>query len=171
MPQPVVHFEIPADNPERLSRFYSDLFGWKVEKWPGPMNYWLLYTRNKGAAAIDGGMFRREMPDQRPVNYVHVPSASEYAQKAERIGGRVILPRTQVPGVGYVAILSDPEGNNIGLFETGAAPRAARKAPAKKAKAARRKSAGGKKARRAAATRSKPSRTRSSKTKTKAARR
>lgn len=136
MPQPVVHFEIPADHPDRLSRFYEDLFGWRVEKWPGPMDYWLLYTREKGTAAIDGGMYRRELPDQRPVNYVLVPSAAEFAEKAQRLGGRVILPRTQVPGVGYLAILADPEGNNIGLFETGAprpaaatSPATARKAP------------------------------------------
>lgn len=135
MAQPVVHFEIPADNPERLSRFYSDLFGWRVEKWPGPMDYWLLYTREKGTAAIDGGMYRRELPDQRPVNYVHVPSAAQFAEKAKLLGGRVILPRTQVPGAGYVAILADPEGNNIGLFETG--PPAREKAEAKKPAGAR----------------------------------
>jgi hypothetical protein len=125
MPQPVVHFEIPADNPERLGRFYTDLFGWRVEKWPGPLDYWLLYTRAPGAAAIDGGMYRRELPDQRPLNYVHVASAADFAERARLLGGRVILPRTQVPGVGYVAILADPEGNAIGLYETRHAPVAA----------------------------------------------
>lgn len=124
MPQPVVHFEIPADNPERLGRFYTDLFGWRVEKWPGPLDYWLLYTRTPGAAAIDGGMYRRELPDQRPLNYVHVASAADFAERARLLGGRVILPRTQVPGVGYVAILADPEGNPIGLYETRHAPAA-----------------------------------------------
>jgi predicted enzyme related to lactoylglutathione lyase len=132
MPQPVVHFEIPADNPERLGRFYTDLFGWRVEKWPGPLDYWLLYTRGQGQGpvAIDGGMYRRELPDQRPVNYVHVHSAEEFSEKAKLLGGRVILPRTQVPGVGYVAILVDPEGNPIGLYETrGGAVAAERSAP------------------------------------------
>ncbi|MGH7545849.1 MAG: VOC family protein [Gemmatimonadota bacterium] len=131
MPQPVVHFEIPADNPERLGRFYTDLFGWRVEKWPGPLDYWLLYTRTPGAAAIDGGMYRRELPDQRPVNYVHVHSAEEFSEKAKLLGGRVILPRTQVPGVGYVAILADPEGNPIGHDETPAAAAAAERAAPK----------------------------------------
>lgn len=132
MPQPVVHFEIPADNPERLGRFYTDLFGWRVEKWPGPVDYWLLFTRGQGQgpAAIDGGMYRRELPDQRPVNYVHVHSAEDFSEKAKLLGGRVILPRTQVPGVGYVAILADPEGNPIGLYETrGGAASAERAAP------------------------------------------
>lgn len=135
MPQPVVHFEIPADNPERLGRFYTDLFGWRVEKWPGPLDYWLLYTRAPGTAAIDGGMYRRELPDQRPINYVHVASAADYAERARLLGGRVILPRTQVPGVGYVAILADPEGNPIGLYETRHAPTqvTARPAPAPRA--------------------------------------
>ncbi len=35
----VVHFEIPADNPERAAAFYKQAFGWKIEKWPGPMEW------------------------------------------------------------------------------------------------------------------------------------
>jgi predicted enzyme related to lactoylglutathione lyase len=117
MPQPVVHFEIPADNPERLSEFYRELFGWEVEKRSGRGDYWLLHTRGGARAAIDGAMFRREHPHERPLNYVQVPSAEEYAARAERLGGRVILLRAAVPGVGHVAILADPEGNPIGLLE------------------------------------------------------
>lgn len=144
MAQPVVHFEIPADNPERLSRFYADLFGWRIETWSGPMQYTLLYTKGPKGVGIDGGMYKRTLPDQRPINYVNVRSASEYAQKAVPLGGRLIVPRTEIPSIGWYAIVTDPEGNTIGLFEPAvkaAQPkkRARRKKPAAKKAAARKK--------------------------------
>ena len=40
----VVHFEIPADNPERALDFYGKLFGWQFQKYPGPQDYWLVTT-------------------------------------------------------------------------------------------------------------------------------
>jgi predicted enzyme related to lactoylglutathione lyase len=40
----IVHFEIPADDVEKLRKFYSDLFGWKIEKTPSPMEYWMIET-------------------------------------------------------------------------------------------------------------------------------
>src|SRR5258705_1814619 len=55
----VVHFEIPAENPERAAVFYKKTFGWKVEKWPGPMEYWMVNTGSDSAPGINGGVFSK----------------------------------------------------------------------------------------------------------------
>jgi len=57
----VIHFEIPADNPDRAVEFYKQVFGWKFDKWQGPQDYWLI-TTGKGEPGIDGGMLRRPHP-------------------------------------------------------------------------------------------------------------
>jgi predicted enzyme related to lactoylglutathione lyase len=56
----VIHFEINADQPERAVKFYSEVFGWKIQKWEGPMDYWLVYTGE--GLGIDGGLTKRENP-------------------------------------------------------------------------------------------------------------
>ena len=55
MPRPV-HFEIPAENPQRAMQFYETLFGWKFQKWDGPMDYWIITTGQPGEPGIDGGL-------------------------------------------------------------------------------------------------------------------
>jgi len=56
----IVHFEIPADNIERTNKFYGNLFGWKMEKMAGPMEYWTFRTTNdKGEQIIGGGIMKR----------------------------------------------------------------------------------------------------------------
>ena len=54
----VIHFEIHADDPERAVRFYREIFGWEINKWPGPHDYWLIKT-GANAPGIDGGLMRR----------------------------------------------------------------------------------------------------------------
>src|SRR5882762_7349395 len=54
----VIHFEIPASDPERASAFYKKVFGWKIEKWPGPMEYWMVTTGAEGAPGINGGLMK-----------------------------------------------------------------------------------------------------------------
>ena len=64
----IVHFEIPSDDIERSKKFYNELFGWKIEKWPGlseGMEYWLISTvDDKGNKALGGGMMKRQSPQQ-----------------------------------------------------------------------------------------------------------
>ena len=73
MPRPV-HFEIPADNPERAIEFYSSIFGWKFNKWAGPMEYWLITTGEPAEPGINGGLMRRRDPNQPCVNTITVAS-------------------------------------------------------------------------------------------------
>jgi uncharacterized protein len=118
----IVHFEIPADDVQRAKAFYEGLFGWKIEKVPmpaeSPMDYWLISTTDaKGEPAVGGGMMTRQAPEHTPVNYIDVPSVDEYAVKVEKAGGRVVMPKTAVPGMGYFAVCLDTENNPFALWE------------------------------------------------------
>lgn len=120
----IVHFEIPADNLQRARTFYGDLLGWKIEKYedpnnPSSMEYWLITTTDeKGEKALMGGMMQREQPQQQILNYIDVPSIDEYASKVEKLGGKVVLPRSAVPTMGYFAVCLDTENNTFALWET-----------------------------------------------------
>jgi predicted enzyme related to lactoylglutathione lyase len=114
----IVHFDLPADDPERAKQFYSELFGWKFEKYPGPVEYYLIETTAlDGSEGVGGGMGKRGAPDQRIVNYIGVPSIEEYLKNVETLGGKVVMPKMSVPRFGYLAVCLDPEGNAFGLWE------------------------------------------------------
>ena len=124
----IVHFEIPANNPEKLSEFYKNLFGWKIEKMSmGDMDYWMIETRAGTAqnmekaqttAGTNGGMMKKMDATQRPVNYVMVESVDDFSKKIQSLGGKIIVPKTPIPNMGAFAVGLDPEGNPIGIFET-----------------------------------------------------
>ncbi len=112
----VVHFEIPADKPEALTKFYAEMFGWKFSKapFPGP-EYWLCETGE--GEGINGAVMQRQDPKQPWMNYVDVPGIDSAIEKAVKLGGKVALPKTPVPGVGAFAAIIDPQGNICGLWE------------------------------------------------------
>ncbi len=86
MPRPV-HFEIPAENPERAMQFYSTVFGWKFNKWAGPMDYWVISTGAAGEPGIDGGLMPRRDPNQPCVNTVGIANIDESLKTIEGGGG------------------------------------------------------------------------------------
>ncbi len=113
----VVHFDISADKPEELRKFYESVFGWKFDKWEGPMEYWLIRTgEEEGEPGIDGAIMGRE-DDWTTINTISVPSLDEYRQKVEKAGGKVVSPKQTVPGVGYHCYCLDTEGNVFGILE------------------------------------------------------
>jgi predicted enzyme related to lactoylglutathione lyase len=111
----VIHFEIPADDTDRAVRFYQKVFGWKIEKW-GSMDYWLATTGPDSEPGIDGAIMTRET-QKTTVNTVNVPSVDEYAKKIVDAGGRILMPKTPIPGVGYFSYCVDTEGNIFGIME------------------------------------------------------
>ena len=115
MNRTIVHFEIPANDVEKLAGFYRGLFGWKVEKAEG-MDYWMIETAPEGQG-LNGGMMKRQMPEQVPTNYVQVESVDQYATRLVELGGKIVVPKQEIPEMGYFAIFLDPEGNCFGLFE------------------------------------------------------
>jgi predicted enzyme related to lactoylglutathione lyase len=125
----IVHFEIPANNPEKLSEFYTSLFGWKIEKMSmGEMgDYWMIETRAgtaqnmekaQSTAGVNGGMMKKMDSSQRPVNYVMVESVDDFSKKIQTLGGKIIVPKTPIPNMGAFAVALDPEGNPFGVFES-----------------------------------------------------
>ena len=120
----IVHFEIPADNIEKLKRFCSELFGWKINRTPGPMDYWSIETvpmNEKGMPirpGVNGGMMKRQNPEQKPTNYITVESVDTYIKKIEVLGGKVLVPKMEVPGIGWWAMAVDPEGNQFAILES-----------------------------------------------------
>ena len=120
----IVHFEVHAADPERLAEFYRQLFGWKISKWDGPMEYWLVETGGKDDAGINGGLMRRQggpPTDGQAVNAfvctADVPSLDDVLTRLEGLGGRLALPRMAVPGMGWLAYVKDPDGNIMGVMQ------------------------------------------------------
>jgi len=120
MPRPV-HFEIPAENPERAMRFYSSVFGWKFNKWDGPMDYWVISTGQPGEPGIDGGLMPRRDPNQPCVNTVAVANVDDSLTTIAKGGGVCVVPKMAVPGVGWLAYCKDTEGHIFGIMQMDAA--------------------------------------------------
>jgi predicted enzyme related to lactoylglutathione lyase len=115
----IVWFGIPADNTKRVKKFYGDLFGWKIERAPGLQEFWHIDTGG-GDDTPDGGIKKREQPQEPVVNYVSVDSVTEFSKKIERLGGKICMAKTAVPQMGYFAVCQDTEGNAFGLWESDA---------------------------------------------------
>jgi uncharacterized protein len=112
----IIWFEIPADKPERAKKFYSGLFGWKINAMPGMADYWHVDTGGHDETA-DGGLMPRMHPGQGITNYINVPSITRAMAKVVKLGGAICKPKTAVPGMGYLAICKDTEDNTFALWE------------------------------------------------------
>ncbi|MFF2344603.1 VOC family protein [Pseudarthrobacter sp. NPDC058119] len=119
----VVHFEIPADDQKRARKFYQEALGWRIEPVPG-MDYSMVITTDMdddgqpaAAGAINGGMMAREGQVTAPVITVDVPDIDATLKSVEALGGSVVMPKNEIPGMGFTAYFKDPEGNVMGLWE------------------------------------------------------
>ena len=113
----VIHFEINADDPERAVAFYQKVFGWKIQKWEGPADYWLVTTGEEGEPGINGGIMRRMAPEAGTYNTVDVPSVDDFLKKVEQAGGKVVMGKRPIPGVGHMAYCADSEGNVFAIMQ------------------------------------------------------
>ena len=120
MKHTIVHFEIPADDVERAKAFYGGLFGWEFSTMPEFPGYWTFLTGDPQADA-GGGLMARQSPEQVGlVNYFGVESVVDALAKVEKLGGKLAMPKTPVPGMGWFAEVFDPEGNLLAFFESDA---------------------------------------------------
>jgi predicted enzyme related to lactoylglutathione lyase len=122
MPRPI-HFEIHAENPARAQAFYEGMFGWTFSQWAG-QPYWLIKTGEPGQPGIDGGMVPRRgaaPASGQPVNAyvctVDVTDLDASVTKATGTGGTLALPKMAIPGVGWLAYVTDTEGNIFGMMQ------------------------------------------------------
>jgi len=113
----VVHFELAADDPERAIQFYQNVFGWQIQKWEGPQDYWLATTGEQGTPGIDGAIMRRNPNMPAVVNTIGVASLDEALAKLTANGGTIVEPKMTIPHVGYLAYCKDTEGNFFGIIQ------------------------------------------------------
>lgn len=122
---PVVHFEIYADDPDKLRQFYASLFDWTIEPIPG-MDYAYIKTVDtdeKGmptqAGGSNGGMMTRPAGYEARcwMNYVLVDSVDASVKRAEKLGAALMKGKSAVPGMGWFAMLTDPQGNMFAVWQ------------------------------------------------------
>ncbi len=114
MPNPVVHWEIQSKEPEKIQEFYSRLFDWHVDT-NNLFDYGMVDTHSEGG--INGGIGPCNGKANQVTFYVQVDDLQAYLDKAESLGGKTIMPPTEIPEVVTIAMFSDPEGNSIGLVQ------------------------------------------------------
>lgn len=111
----VIHFEIPADDPDRVIKFYKDVFGWEIQKWEYG-DYWLVSTGPEEESGINGAIMPRET-DNQIRDTISVDSYDEFAKNIEAKGGKMLTDKYSIPGMGYTGLFQDTEGNVMGIIE------------------------------------------------------
>ena len=123
---PVVHFEMPYENHERIIKFYSTVFGWQMQKLGDDMgNYVLATTADKDAKSdakrgvINGGFFPKnpEWPAQYPSVVIAVDDIKQIMQKINAAGGKVLGEPMDIPGVGAYVSFYDTEKNRVSVLQ------------------------------------------------------
>ncbi|MFL6691500.1 MAG: VOC family protein [Ramlibacter sp.] len=123
---PVVHFEIPCDDRERIARFYSQVFGWQCQMLGPEMgNYVVVTTADKDGpphgkrGAIGGGFYTRskEMPAQFPSVVIAVQDIRASMKKIDAAGGKVLGEPMDIPGVGAYVSFMDTDGNRTSILQ------------------------------------------------------
>lgn len=112
----IVHFEIPADDPDRASDFYREVLGWDIMRF-GEEPYWMIAAGATTEPGANGALVMRDELHACPVVIAGVADIDDILARAESHGGKVAQGRLRVPGIGWSAYVTDPEGNTIGLFQ------------------------------------------------------
>lgn len=120
----VTHFEIPCSDRPKMQKFYEAAFGWRIAKLPDMDYHWVTTTETdpdtwmpKSPGAINGGMRKKEAPQDGPVMVLSVKSVDDSVKRVEELGGSVIFPKKKVGGHGFYAQVADIEGNALGLWQ------------------------------------------------------
>ena len=113
----VVHFEIPTDDPEKSIDFFSTVFGWVFEKF-GEEDYWFAKTGEDGEQGIDGAIMKKQDPNQPVVNSIDVADIEKTSKQIEKAGGKIVVPKSPVPQMGWFCMFTDLDGNIHGLWQS-----------------------------------------------------
>jgi predicted enzyme related to lactoylglutathione lyase len=113
----ITHIEIPADDVERAKRFYAAVAGWDFSEMDGFPNYWLFRTSEGSGGGL--GQRGESVGDVIRI-YITVDKLEPAVSAAEANGGSVTTPPSDVPGQGRYAVIRDPEGSEIALWESAA---------------------------------------------------
>jgi predicted enzyme related to lactoylglutathione lyase len=124
---PIVHFELPVTDLQQARDFYAPIFGWKLQDWPMPDGSTMVGVHTTPIdentrqplkpGAINGGIILKNDKVQMPVFAVHVASIDERVAQMEAKGATVVMPKTDMMGMGFYCYVKDPFGNVIGLWQ------------------------------------------------------
>ncbi len=124
---PVVHFEMPAEDKKRMSEFYTKAFGWQTKQLGPEMGEYVLVTTTevdekmmpKKPGAINGGFFQKtdDKPSQYPSVVIQVDDIKESMKKVEETGGEVLGEPMEIPNVGWYVSFFDTEGNRVSMLQ------------------------------------------------------
>jgi len=124
---PVVHFEMPAEDRNRMAKFYTKAFGWQTQMLGPEMNEYVLVTttepgengRPKDPGAINGGFYKKsaDMPAQYPSIVIAVGDIKEAMKKVTEAGGKVLGEPIKIPGYGLYISFFDTEGNRVSMMQ------------------------------------------------------
>lgn len=110
----ITHIDIPVDDMERAKAFYSRLFGWEISEVPGFEGYPMWQAPNRISG---GGLAPRSAEFTQPRSYVEVDSIDETIAAARDAGATVLMEKDPIDATSWWAVISDPDGNSIGLYE------------------------------------------------------
>lgn len=110
------HFEFVTSDFEKTAQFYRSVFGWKVDKWEGPVDYWIVDTGDTSTPGINGGLMGAGGPFSGTVNTLEVDDLDVFIAKVKANGGEIIF-NDVVPGVGYLAYFKDNTGIIVGMMQ------------------------------------------------------
>ena len=124
---PVIHFELPAEDRKRMANFYTRAFGWQTKQLGPEMGEYVVATttepdengRPKKPGAINGGFFQKtdDKPSQYPSVVIAVDDIKEHMRKVEEAGGKVIGEPWDIPGIGSYVSFFDTEGNRVSMLQ------------------------------------------------------
>jgi predicted enzyme related to lactoylglutathione lyase len=123
---PVVHFEMPAEDRNRMAKFYTDAFGWQTQVLGEDMGNYVLATTTesddegpKMRGAINGGFYSKgdNMPAQYPSVVIAVDDIKEAMKKVAGAGGKVLGEPMEIPGIGQYVSFFDSEGNRVSMLQ------------------------------------------------------
>ena len=110
---PIVHIEFSTLDREASGKFYSELFGWEIQQMP-EMNY-ATFSTGEG---VGGGLnpVSENYPAGTTSVYVGTEDIEATLEKVTQLGGKVMAPKSEIPGFGWFAFFTDPTGNMVGLY-------------------------------------------------------
>lgn len=113
----VVHFEFPSTNTAASRKFYEAVFDWKIEPYPGPDEYLLVTTGERGTPGIDGAIGGPANDVHGTVNTISVDDIDDALRKVLANGGQIVHAKAEVPQVGLLAYVREPGGNFFGIIQ------------------------------------------------------
>jgi uncharacterized protein len=124
---PVVHFEMPAENKKRMAEFYTNVFGWQTQQLGPEMGAYIVVStsesdekgRPKNPGSINGGFYQKtEDPiSNHPSVVIAVDDINESVQKVKKAGGKVLGEPMEIPGVGTYVSFIDTENNRVSILQ------------------------------------------------------